>query len=82
MVDKFTKIVPSAFGSFIGHHQGFLGCIKSVFIEFLLFNQICLNERLLPNNPYIYIYIYIWRSPRGVIGYVQDYNIVESESEF
>ena len=28
--DEFTKIVPSAFGPFIGHHQGFLACVKSV----------------------------------------------------
>ena len=32
-MDEFTKIVPSAFESFIGHHQGLLACIKSVFID-------------------------------------------------
>ena len=31
LVDEFTKIVPGAFGTFIGHHQGLLACIKSVF---------------------------------------------------
>ena len=28
-MDEFAKIVPSAFGPFIGHHQGLLACIKS-----------------------------------------------------
>ena len=35
LVDEFTKIVPSAFGPFIGYHQGSLACIKSVFKELL-----------------------------------------------
>ena len=30
LVDEFTKIVLSAFGPFIGHHQELLACIKSV----------------------------------------------------
>ena len=30
LVDEFTKIVPSAFGPFIGHHQGLLSCVKNV----------------------------------------------------
>ena len=34
LMDEFTKIIPSAFGPFIGHHQGFLSCAKSVFKEF------------------------------------------------
>ena len=34
-MDEFTKIVPGTFRSFIGHHQGLLACIKSVFKEFL-----------------------------------------------
>ena len=32
-VDELTKIVPSSFGPFIGHHQGLLECIKSVFFK-------------------------------------------------
>ena len=35
LVDGFTKIVPSTFGPFIGHHQGLLACIKCVFKEFM-----------------------------------------------
>ena len=31
LVDEFTKIVPTAFGPFIGPHQGLLACIKIVF---------------------------------------------------
>ena len=34
LVDEFTKIVSSAFGSFIGHHQGLLACMKCVFWSF------------------------------------------------
>ena len=34
LVDQFTKIVPSAFGPFIGHHQELLACVKSVFFFF------------------------------------------------
>ena len=34
LVDEFTKIVPSAFGPFIGQHQRSLACVKSVFKEF------------------------------------------------
>ena len=34
LLDEFTKIVPSAFKPFIGHYQGLLACIKSVFKEF------------------------------------------------
>ena len=30
-MNEFNKIVPSAFGHFIGLHQGLLACIKSVF---------------------------------------------------
>ena len=36
-MDEFTKIVPSAFGPFIGHYQGLLACIKSVFLRVLTF---------------------------------------------
>ena len=32
-MDEFTKIVPSAFGPFIGHPQGILACIKIVFLS-------------------------------------------------
>ena len=35
LVDEFTKIAPSAFGSFIGHHQGLLACIKCFRVFFL-----------------------------------------------
>ena len=28
LVDEFTKIVQSAFGLFIGHHQRLLACVK------------------------------------------------------
>ena len=28
MVDVFPQIVLSAFGSFIGHHQGLFACVK------------------------------------------------------
>ena len=31
LMDELTKIVPSAFGPFMGHHQGLLACVKSVF---------------------------------------------------
>ena len=34
LVDESTKIVPDTFGPFIGHHQGLLACVKSVFKEF------------------------------------------------
>ena len=30
LVDEFTKIVLSAFGLFIGYHQGLLACVRSV----------------------------------------------------
>ena len=33
LVDELTKIVPSAFGFFIGHHQGLLACIKCIFFK-------------------------------------------------
>ena len=33
MVDEFTKIIPSAFGPFIGHHQMLLARVKSVLKE-------------------------------------------------
>ena len=33
-MDEFTKIVPSVFGPFIGHHQGSFACVKSVFKDF------------------------------------------------
>ena len=40
-MDEFTKIVPSAFGPFIGHHQELLAYVKSVvlksFESFLVF---------------------------------------------
>ena len=32
-MDEFTKIVPSAFGLFIGHHQGLFACVKSFFLN-------------------------------------------------
>ena len=36
LVDEFTKVIPSSFGPFIGHHQGLLACVKSIFFkEFL-----------------------------------------------
>ena len=38
MVDEFIKIVPSAFGPFIGHHQRLLACVKNVFKEFFFYN--------------------------------------------
>ena len=34
LVDEFPKIVPSAFGLFIGHHQRLLACIRCVCIFF------------------------------------------------
>ena len=36
LVDEFTKIVQSAFGPFIGHHQGLFAYVKSVFLRSLL----------------------------------------------
>ena len=33
LVNEFIKIVPSAFGTFIGHHQELLACVKSVFLK-------------------------------------------------
>ena len=35
LVDEFTKIVPSDFGPFLGHHQGLLACVKIVFDKFI-----------------------------------------------
>ena len=32
LVDEFTKIVPSSFRPFIGHHQELFACVKSVFV--------------------------------------------------
>ena len=32
LVDEFTKVVPSALESFIGHHHGLHVRIKSVFV--------------------------------------------------
>ena len=29
--DEFTKIIPSTFELFIGHHQVLFGCVKSIF---------------------------------------------------
>ena len=40
LVDKFTKIVLSAFGPFIGHHQGLRACLffkHSIFLDNILF---------------------------------------------
>ena len=37
-MDEFTKIFLSAFGSFIGHHQGLLACIRSVFQRDFFYN--------------------------------------------
>ena len=33
-MDEFTKIVPSSFGPFLGHHQELFACVMSVFKEF------------------------------------------------
>ena len=30
----FTKIIPTAFVPFLGHYQGLLACVKSVFLKF------------------------------------------------
>ena len=49
LVDEFTKIVQSAFGPFISHHQGLTACVKSVFKEYFLkdffYNIIKLHKR-------------------------------------
>ena len=37
LVDEFIKIVPRAFGPFIGHHQELFECVKSVFKKVLCF---------------------------------------------
>ena len=41
---NFSKIVPSAFGPFIGHHQGLFACVKSVFKVFFLVFLITLQN--------------------------------------
>ena len=75
----FTKIVPSAFGHFGKFIRQFQPETKTLIRKLekilmklyrknvsLLFNQICLNERQLPNyththtHTHIYIYIYIY----------------------
>ena len=65
LVDEVTKIVPSFFGPFIGHHQfqpetkTLIRKLERILIKLyrqnvsLLFDQTYLNERLLPNNTYI-----------------------------
>ena len=37
LVDEFTEIVPSAYGPFIGHHQGLFANVKIVFKKFFKF---------------------------------------------
>ena len=34
--NEFTKIVPSAFGSFIGHHQGLFASVRIFFLSFFI----------------------------------------------
>ena len=51
-MNEFTKIVPSGFGPFIGHHQGWFACVKSVFFLrvfigfFFISLRNCVNAKL------------------------------------
>ena len=47
LLDEFTKIFLSAFGLFIGHHQGLFACIKSVLKEVWKLNN------------YVFMFIYV-----------------------
>ncbi len=53
LVDEFPKIVQSAFGPFIGHHQGLLACVRCVcFFRVPLFKYI--SYPVLSNSAFPY----------------------------
>ena len=70
MTYKSAKSTQDNFGKFIYQFQPetktLIGKLERILIKLyrqnvsLLFNQTCLNERLLPNNTHIIIYIYIY----------------------
>ena len=52
--------IPSTFCPTLGHHQGRI-YYKSYIYIYIMFNEICINEEMLPKYTYIYIYIYIYK---------------------